>query len=374
MNSGYIHVEPQLGDYQHGDGKLGTVPLVVGGQWDAFLPETHQQDENGFEPEDCVSEATINAVETLEIQEYGTNRGWARRVLATASGTADKHGNDAQTVSETLRTAGVPYEADYPFKAPDWATFYQTLTQSIKTLSIAKFAEFSYGHSWVNANHTDMMAALEYSPLTAAGYAWSLNSETGLYETPPGTMACHDFMVYGYEPNQYWKVRDSYAPFDKKLAWDYQFTAVKRHTLHRNVGNTSQAQSAWVTFLNWITTILQQTFKYGEYGAERLGGATRSPEWPRVRAAHLLKEPACQVCGGTTKLNVHHVRPFHLHPELELDDNNLITLCTGSSNTLNCHVRFGHWDNFRTKYNPQIRLEAPKWKARFDAKVEDESL
>ena len=57
--SGYIHVEPQLGNFVHGDNRLGTSILVPGGQWDAYLPEQHQQDENGFEPYDCVSEATI---------------------------------------------------------------------------------------------------------------------------------------------------------------------------------------------------------------------------------------------------------------------------------------------------------------------------
>ena len=117
---------------------------------------------------------------------------------------------------------------------------------------------------------------------------------------------------------------------------------------------------------------IQRIFGWGDHA--RSFGGIRSSEWPKVRAAHLLKEPSCQVCGGTIKLNVHHVNPFHLHPELELDDNNLITLCTGSSNTINCHVRMGHWDSFKDKYNPKIRQEAPVWLKRFQAKVEDESL
>ena len=29
---------------------------------------------------------------------------------------------------------------------------------------------------------------------------------------------------------------------------------------------------------------------------------------------------SCQWCGGTTHLEVHHIKPFHLDPELELVD------------------------------------------------------
>lgn len=100
-------------------------------------------------------------------------------------------------------------------------------------------------------------------------------------------------------------------------------------------------------------------------------GATRSPQWPGVRAAHIKKEPACVVCGGTAGLQVHHIRPFHIHPELELEDSNLVTLCTGNK-TLNCHVRFGHLDNFKDKWNPNIREDAVLWYKRFMATTEQE--
>ena len=367
IRGGYIHQDPVLGNFVHGDGKLGTVPLQPDGQWDGFLPESHQQNINGFEPFDCVTEATINCVETLEIQEYGTNSGWARRYLAKNSGTDTRGGNDPQTVGESLRLQGTTFERDYSFAAPSFDIFYQTLTDTLKTLALGTFAKFSYGHSWVNADQQSMMDALTFSPLSAAGFAWSQpDPQTGYYTTPPNVVPEHEFMVYGYERNNYWKVRDSYVPFEKKLAWDFSFTGIKRHTLNRQAANTPTQASAWNRFMQFLYEIFRlQGPSFG---------AVRSPEWPRIRAAHLLKEPSCQVCGGTTKLNVHHIRPFHLHPELELDDNNLITLCTGSSNTINCHVRLGHWDNFKDKYNPNIRAEAPVWLKRFLAKVEDETL
>lgn len=80
--------------------------------------------------------------------------------------------------------------------------------------------------------------------------------------------------------------------------------------------------------------------------------AKRDGHWPSLRKAHLVREPYCQYCGGTEKLQVHHIRPFHLHPELELDPNNLITLCEAPGK--DCHLRFGHEGNFRTGYDVNI--------------------
>lgn len=255
---GYIHVEPQLGNYIHGDGLLGTVPLVPNGQWDAFLPPIESQASNNFEPFCCVSEATIHCIETLALQEYGNTMRRSVRFLASNSGTGDRQGNDPQTVSESLRTAGTTYETDYPFSTPDLKTFYQTLTRALKSLAIGEFAEFAYGHSWVtDTSQQVLMDALTYSPLSAAGFAWNLNSTTGYYTSPPDTIPEHDFEVYGFIPNNYWKVRDSYpdssGSYDKKLDWDYKFTGVKRHTIQRQVVN----QTAWQKFINQIKSLIR---------------------------------------------------------------------------------------------------------------------
>ncbi len=81
----------------------------------------------------------------------------------------------------------------------------------------------------------------------------------------------------------------------------------------------------------------------------------RSSRWASVREAHLLVQPNCQVCGASeaqcrskgVHLNVHHIKPYHLHPEDELDPSNLITLCEGGHDT-NCHLMWGHLGCFRS--------------------------
>ena len=68
--------------------------------------------------------------------------------------------------------------------------------------------------------------------------------------------------------------------------------------------------------------------------------AERSSLWPTVRKAHIEVEPYCALCGCQHDLEVHHIKPFHLHPELELAETNLITLCR------HCHLEAGHLGNW----------------------------
>lgn len=79
----------------------------------------------------------------------------------------------------------------------------------------------------------------------------------------------------------------------------------------------------------------------------------RSPRWSHVRDEHLKTNNVCRACNGTRLLQVHHVKPFHEHPELELDPTNLITLCTWQL----CHLKIGHGGDFGF-FNPKVREHA----------------
>jgi 5-methylcytosine-specific restriction endonuclease McrA len=84
---------------------------------------------------------------------------------------------------------------------------------------------------------------------------------------------------------------------------------------------------------------------------------TRSPRWPAARDKYLKKVGKCEACGSTVDLQVHHVKPFHLHPDLELDPTNFISLCM---DTNECHLNIGHGDSFKA-YNPNVREDAAKF-------------
>jgi len=90
------------------------------------------------------------------------------------------------------------------------------------------------------------------------------------------------------------------------------------------------------------------------------GGPQRSPEWASVRKEHLKNNPKCAICEGTKQLNVHHIKPFHLHPELELEPTNLITLCECASYGIICHLLVGHLGDYKN-INPNSVEDAKVW-------------
>lgn len=80
----------------------------------------------------------------------------------------------------------------------------------------------------------------------------------------------------------------------------------------------------------------------------------RSPEWRVVKMEHLKVEPCCQWCGAANNLEVHHIRPFHLFPDLELATFNLITLCMNKD--CMCHFLKGHLKDWKS-FNRDIRYQ-----------------
>ena len=92
--------------------------------------------------------------------------------------------------------------------------------------------------------------------------------------------------------------------------------------------------------------------------------ADRSSRWISVRRDHIAKNPECVACGSRKDLNVHHIKPFHSHPELELEPSNLITLCREH------HFRIGHdpdgpWRPRSPSWsesNPRVRKDAQRWR------------
>ena len=87
--------------------------------------------------------------------------------------------------------------------------------------------------------------------------------------------------------------------------------------------------------------------------------AVRSSQWETVRKNHLKSSPACAACGCDQHLQVHHIVPFHLDRSLELDPNNLITLCEGKGEH-QCHLNIGHLGNFKN-YNPRVVEDSVKF-------------
>ena len=112
---------------------------------------------------------------------------------------------------------------------------------------------------------------------------------------------------------------------------------------HSSVANST---SNMIPFID----LLKELFSLGEYSADRLLGGMRASDWPQFRKIHIKN--ACEFCGtkGTvlSPLELHHVLPFHLYENLELDHTNVVTGCRS------CHLKFYHLGSFRS-FNEQIK-------------------
>lgn len=110
--------------------------------------------------------------------------------------------------------------------------------------------------------------------------------------------------------------------------------------------------------------------RYIKYLTDRMTGkaprgAKRSPLWRAVRAKHLEQYPTCLGCGGTKKLEVHHIIPFHVAPDLELVPTNLMTLCRRKKFGIHCHLLLGHFGSYR-RFNINAREHARTWRYRIN--------
>jgi hypothetical protein len=83
-------------------------------------------------------------------------------------------------------------------------------------------------------------------------------------------------------------------------------------------------------------------------------------QWEMTKAKRAYRDahPECAICGNRKYLEVHHVIPVHVDHTLACDLDNFITLCDPKNN--GCHRWFGHFGNFRSKWNLEIREFAIK--------------
>lgn len=85
--------------------------------------------------------------------------------------------------------------------------------------------------------------------------------------------------------------------------------------------------------------------------------AGRSPRWPALRRRWLASNPACLACGAKDGVEVHHIFPVHVAPNLELDELNLATFCRPHHLYL---AHLGDWDS----WNPTCLSDARRWLAK----------
>lgn len=257
MNHGYIQRPHLPGHKVFGSAnQIGGTPLT-NGHWLPYIPAQDVQQNIGVEPECCTSCGTIDGVSTIARFLFQDATEWSYRLLAYLSGTTEQ-GNDPMTVAQALATKGTVPENNWPNTSAltTWADFYTTPSQDIITKALEFCAQYAFDAEWVNTDTASLLAALPYSPVGVAVYAWQQDPTTGYYINPTNQPPCHWVLLVDYDENNYWVIFDSYEQDIKRLAWDFPFAEAMRYSLTKNVGNTPAEQSAWQQFLAFMQSIL----------------------------------------------------------------------------------------------------------------------
>lgn len=222
-------------------------------------------------------------------------------------------------------------------------------------------------------NVTKMAAAQSAGP-----YSLGIATNDGWNQVHPEiATGAPNHVVSGYAvdlPTLSVNISDNYAPFLKVLDRGYQISYVLQIIVQyipppplppaptQPVNPALPVSvSAWQKFFsllsNWLEALSPQ-------GRAKLGGASRSSQWPAFKTEYAKTHlPVCAVCGGTADLNLHHLKPFHVFPQLELDPTNVLWLC----NAKQCHIRIGHLGNFQS-INPAGKEDISIWRDKMRAR------
>ena len=366
---GFVRPEIDLNAYiLGGQTKLPKIVLQPTGQWDEFAPKYEAQFNEFFDSYGCTIWGSQNGYEFLFKRIEGVEYNFSERFNYILSRIRPP-GADPHKVLMDMHNYGVIPDERLPmtrfvsdFMAPD------PMTEPY----LKEGREFPYilRHEWVIYGTTTgwkekMMEALQYSPLCAGVYAWA--EENGIYKRMGSDT--HWTVIFGYKEGEYWKCFDSYDQSVKHLDWEFGFTWVKRLYAEKKEDNIKMRIGIIQQIVELLRKVLSLRILLDSYGWRKLAawmeyektlGAARSPQWPRVRREYLKRFPTCALCGGAKTLEIHHKKMFSKNPELELDLNNLITLCESGKNGIVCHRAFGHLGNYQRE-NPSVEEDVKEW-------------
>lgn len=271
QNTGFVVVEPKLGDFMAG-GETGILDTIVNKvcDWRPFLPTNATQLMKGSngqaygDTEACVSFAGCQSVETqlnFQIKNglvNAENIAWlnangyidangsvllSKRFTAMMSGTTPAVGNSLPNVWQSLFRDGAVPESVWPmptaqfdaliatnnFTVQDfWNIYYAAVPQTAITLGKEFAIRFPILYEWLvypsaPAAGTTLLADLGVAPLeiaTAVCGGW--NTEDPILACGAGTQ--HATLLTFVEGNGEYDILDHYVPFQKQFASNYTIT------------------------------------------------------------------------------------------------------------------------------------------------------
>lgn len=218
--------------------------VLTNGDWTPYLVEREVQTGLYFDSWNCVAESATSAIEILFKYYLANNKlslediNWLKekgylvngelnfsaRFVGALAGTKVGVGNDADTVGRTICKYGLIPENKYFFdfrerdsKINNATVYYQNPPQELKDLALEFITRFPIKFKFIDTNN--IVEALMFSPVQVFVNAWY--QKDGVYFNPTGTYN-HAVVRKKFTAKQ---VFDTYDPFEKTLADDYNYYA-----------------------------------------------------------------------------------------------------------------------------------------------------
>lgn len=183
------------------------------GDWRLDSENIVREEQQDF---DCTGHGISNILDLLFFAKFGIKTNTSEAYINGMSGTTRNSGNSLRTVLEAVRTYGWVEEEVWP-QSKRW----QKIPQAVIELGQEKLKEWDFGYDLVAMSFAAFAEASKYSPLYTGGYAWWYKD--GMYYTAGAANHC----FVGIEMKTPYAF-DSYNPFIKRLAPDYQFYQPRR--------------------------------------------------------------------------------------------------------------------------------------------------
>lgn len=167
-----------LGSAQSLEVKYGAAAINPEADWTKYTPSTEDQSTNTGDTYACTNHGTDNAAEMLHRCLYDKPLNLSDRFAAKVSGTKPGFGNTPKRAADSLRH-------DWSVLEPEWpdvdtvAEFYADIPQHLRSLALARGAEFEFGYQYVSNSSAWIKEALKTSPVCIAVTAWQ--EKDGVY-------------------------------------------------------------------------------------------------------------------------------------------------------------------------------------------------
>jgi hypothetical protein len=227
-------VQPEdfvLGSAQSLQTKYGATEINQSGDWSPYTPSTEDQDTSDGDTWACTNFGTSNAVEMLARLNFKESINLSDRFFAKMSGTKVGVGNSPKAAADSLRHQWSVNEPEWP-DVDTVEEYYAEIPSNLKTVAVARGAEFEFGYQLIPNNAASIKTALKSSPVCIAVTAWV--EEGGRYVRGPFPEN-HWTTIIKVLDNGNYKIFDSFFPFIKEVSPEACKSIAMSYYLNRQV-------------------------------------------------------------------------------------------------------------------------------------------